>query len=445
MYIFIVLALATASGFAQSLLDATAPYSQLSDFNDLLSSNPDIAASLLTNISTSSQQQTILVPSNDAFSDYRQRNGASVGSLSSSDVGNILNYHTLQGALSSSDIQQPGGLVSNTALTDPNYVDREVLTGGERLAQVVYISSTETATGVRIMARQRNVLSSTEVQSGEGNLIELEPTPANWSGGVFYVVNGFLTLPVNQTDTMTAQNLTSFVLGLDRTNVTEGTNAAQGLTCLCPIDAALAPLANTTGNTTDGPASLLATLTRHGLTGSYYSTNFSDGDLIYSQNGYPILVSRSDDGTVFLNDARLVGSNYIARTGAVHAVDRIMGYLNTTTNTTTPANASIFSDTANIPSPTPSPSEINSSTVIGDGGAIPTANATGNQLLPPETTMTTGESAATDGPAASGGTGGSGATEEATSAATATAMGVVQWSWMGGWVFATVGGLFLVS
>ncbi|KAI4287164.1 MAG: hypothetical protein L6R35_003579 [Caloplaca aegaea] len=190
MYIFIVLALATASVFAQSLLDATAPYSQLSDFNDLLSSNPDIAASLLTNLTTNSQQQTILVPSNDAFSEYRQRNGASVGSLSSSDVGNILNYHTLQGALSSSDIQQPGGLVSNTALTDPNYVDREILTGGERLSQVVYISSTETATGVRIMARQRNVLSSTDVQSGEGNLIELEPTPANWSGGVFYVVNG---------------------------------------------------------------------------------------------------------------------------------------------------------------------------------------------------------------------------------------------------------------
>ena len=33
----------------------------------------------------------------------------------------------------------------------------------------------------------------------------------------------FLTLPVNQTDTMTAQGLTAFVLGLNRTNVTEGT------------------------------------------------------------------------------------------------------------------------------------------------------------------------------------------------------------------------------
>lgn len=190
MYILLVLAWATASTFAQSLLNATARYPQLSNFNDLLSSFPDVAASLLTNISASPQRQTILVPSNAAFDAYRQRNGASVGSLSSSDVGNILNYHTVQGALSSSDIQQPSGLVSNTALTDPAYVDREVLLDGGRLAQVVYISSTDVATGARIIARQRNVLTSVEVQSGEGNQITLEPTPANWSGGVFYVVNG---------------------------------------------------------------------------------------------------------------------------------------------------------------------------------------------------------------------------------------------------------------
>ncbi|KAI4195854.1 MAG: hypothetical protein LQ346_003345, partial [Caloplaca aetnensis] len=189
-YIILLLALANASAFAQSLLDATAPYDALSNFNDLLTNFPDIATSLLTNISTSTDRQTILVPSNDAFDDYRQRNGASVGSLSSSDVGNILNYHTLQGALSSSDIQQPDGLISNTALTDPTYANREVLPGGGRLAQVVYIAATETATGTKIKARQRNALSSVDVQSGEGNEITLEPTPGNWSGGVFYVVDG---------------------------------------------------------------------------------------------------------------------------------------------------------------------------------------------------------------------------------------------------------------
>ncbi|KAL9003514.1 MAG: hypothetical protein Q9188_003619 [Gyalolechia gomerana] len=369
---------------AQSLLDATARFPQLSDFNELLSSFPDVAANLLTNISTGPEQQTILVPSNEAFDTYRQQNNANISSLSSSDVGNILNYHTLQGALSSSDIQQPSGLISNTALTNSTYANREVPANGGRLSQVVFISTSDTTVGAKIKARQIDALSSADVESGEGNRVTLERTPGNWSGGLFYVVDGFLTLPVNQTDTMTAQNLTSFVLGLNRTNVTEGTNAAKGLTCVCPNNeafAAMDDLANTNGNVTDGPASLLATLTRHGLTGSYYTTNFTDGDLIQSQNGYPILVTRRN-GAIFLNDAQIVGTNFIANTGCVHALDRIMGFLNTTTNITTPANASIYSDTSNIPSPTPVETATTSS---ASGGAIPTSNATGNQLLPEST------------------------------------------------------------
>ncbi|KAL8673190.1 MAG: hypothetical protein Q9168_002382 [Polycauliona sp. 1 TL-2023] len=365
---------------AQSLLNVTARYSQLSNFNELLSSFPDVAAGLLTNISASSSRQTILIPSNEAFDNYHRQNGANVSSLSSSDVGNILNYHTLQGALSSSDIQQPNGLVSETALRDPTYARRENATdAGDSLPQVVYISSTETAAGRKIKARQVNALSSADVRSGEGNDVELEQQPGNWTGGVFYVVNGFLTLPVSQTDTMTSANLTSFVRALVRTNVTEGTNAAKGFSCLCPNNQAFEAISNSNGNLTDGPGSLLATATRHGLSGSYYSTNFTDGDMIQSQNGYPILVTRRN-GSIFLNDARLVGSNYIANSGSVHALDRIMGFLNTTTNETTPANASIYSDTANIPTPPGTPSMETSS-----GGVIPTANATGNSAVPSAT------------------------------------------------------------
>ncbi|KAL8936789.1 MAG: hypothetical protein Q9211_004016 [Gyalolechia sp. 1 TL-2023] len=375
--------LAAVAAHAQSLLDATAPYPQLSDFNELLSRFPDVAANLLTNISTGPEQQTILVPSNEAFDTYRQQNNANISSLSSSEVGNILSYHTLPGALSSSDIQQPDGLISNTALTNSTYANREVPANGGRLSQVVFISTTSNTVGAKIKARQIDALSSTDVKSGEGNQVTLEQTPGNWSGGLFYVVDGFLTLPVSQTDTMTAQNLTSFVLGLDRTNVTQGTNAAKGLTCVCPNNeafAAMDDLANTNGNVTDGPASLLATITRHGLTGSYYTTNFTDGDLIQSQNGYPILVRRRN-GAIFLNDAQIVGTNFIANTGCVHALDRIMGFLNTTTNITTPANDSIYSDTSNIPSPTPVETAATSS---ASGSA--TSHATGTQLLPESST-----------------------------------------------------------
>ncbi|KAL8675988.1 MAG: hypothetical protein Q9186_007446 [Xanthomendoza sp. 1 TL-2023] len=398
---------AIAAAQAQSLLNATARYPQLSSFNDLLSSFPDIAGTLITNISTSEQRQTILVPSNEAFSSYRQRNGATISSLSSSDVGNILNYHTLQGALSSSDIQQPSGLISETALRDPTYARRENATdAGDSLPQVVFVSSTETAAGRKIMARQISALSSVDVRSGEGNEVELEQTPGNWSGGVFYVVNGFLTLPLNQTDTMTSANLTSFVRGLDRTNVTEGTNAAKGLTCVCPNNRAFEAISNSSGNLTDGPGSLLATLTRHGLTGSYYSTNFTDGEMIQSQNGYPILVTRRN-GSIFLNDARIESSNNIANSGSVHGLDRIMGFLNTTTNVTTPADDTIYDDTANIPTPPPTPSPTADET--SSGGSIPTSNATGNQILPTATET----SAGTDGPSASGAGAGPAATGEA--------------------------------
>lgn len=134
--VFFLPLVAIATVHAQSLLNATARYPQLSDFSQLLLSFPDIAANLLTNISTGSEQQTILVPSNDAFNTFRQQNNGNISSLSSSDVANILNYHTLQGALSSSDIQRPGGLISNTALTNSTYANREVPATGGKLSQV---------------------------------------------------------------------------------------------------------------------------------------------------------------------------------------------------------------------------------------------------------------------------------------------------------------------
>lgn len=181
----------TSQSFAQSLLAATARYPQLSDFTELITNYPRAAADLLTNLTSRDQKQTILIPSNDAFGQYRLQSGASISSLSSSDVGNILNYHTLQGSLSSSDLQRPGGLVSNTALRNESYADREVVeNGGARLSQVVYISSTGSGLSTIITARQANALSSTDVRSGQGNVVKLDPRPGNWSGGTFYVVDG---------------------------------------------------------------------------------------------------------------------------------------------------------------------------------------------------------------------------------------------------------------
>lgn len=191
---FLPLALASQA-FAQTLVNATARVSQLSDFHDLLLQHSDVAASLLTNISSGNRRQTILIPSNDAFNSYRLQRGASISSLSSSDVGNILNYHTLQGSLSSSDLQTPGGLIASTALQNTSYDDREVLKNSNaKLSQVVFISSKSTSQGRKLVARQASALSSTDVKSGDGNEVTLNPTPGNWSGGTYYIVDGFVEM-----------------------------------------------------------------------------------------------------------------------------------------------------------------------------------------------------------------------------------------------------------
>ncbi|MCJ1425594.1 hypothetical protein MMC29_003494 [Sticta canariensis] len=346
---------------AQSLLEATASDSQFSEFHDLLA-----ASGLMSTSSSGSEQQTILVPNNDAFDNYRRATGRNFGSLSSPDLEDTLNYHSLQGALSSADIQNPRGLLSNTALKNPDRDNRGLDSNGAKKSQVVHISPEGEANGSRIKVRDAG---GVNVKSGKGQEIVLDPAPGKWSGGIFYMVDGFLTLPVNQTDTMAAQGLTSFVAGLERYNISRGTNAAPNLTSVCPINEAFTNISRSCRNLTSGPGSLLATLTRHGLPDTYYTTNFTDGDLIYSQNGYPILVTRRN-GSIFLNDAKLVGTDFIASSGAVHALDRIMGFLNTTTNITTPANADIYRYPSNIPNPPPESSSPSTST--SPPTAIPT-------------------------------------------------------------------------
>lgn len=171
---------------AQSFLDAIAGFSQLSDFRDLLNANPVAASSLLTNVA-SGDQRTILVPNNNAFDNYRQTAGGSVSSLSSTDLEDTINYHSVQGALSSADLQKQSGLVSNTALTNPSRDNRGLESDGAKKPQVVAIVPANTANGRKIMVRKAG---SVDVKSGKGQGITLDPTPGNWSGGTFYIVDG---------------------------------------------------------------------------------------------------------------------------------------------------------------------------------------------------------------------------------------------------------------
>ena len=183
---------------AQPLLNATAAYPQLSDFRTLLMTNPNVATQLLTNVTLSAAQQiTVLIPSNDAFVVYQQHTGTGITALSSSDLSNILNYHSLQGALSSSDLQQPSGLIAATALMNQTYDNRGLASNGAKIPQVVYVSSVNTTNGIvtKVKRQMMSAVAEFDVKSGEGLQTALEPVDGVWSGGMFQIVNEFVSAP----------------------------------------------------------------------------------------------------------------------------------------------------------------------------------------------------------------------------------------------------------
>ena len=172
---------------AQSFLEAIASHSQFSEFRDLLNAIPSAASGLLSNFSSGLDQHTILVPNNNAFDNYRRANGRNVRSLSSPDLEDTINYHSLQGALSSADIQKPDGLLSNTALKNSNRDNRGLDSNGAKKPQVVLITPGSEANGSRIKVRDAG---GVNVKSGKGQEINLDPAPGKWSGGIFYMVDG---------------------------------------------------------------------------------------------------------------------------------------------------------------------------------------------------------------------------------------------------------------
>ncbi|KAI9713322.1 MAG: hypothetical protein M1812_006681 [Candelaria pacifica] len=174
---------------SQSFLSATSQYSQLSQFRQLLITNPVVAGTLLTN-TTTNKTLTILVPSNTAFDNYRKaNNNTGVDSLRSADLTNVVNYHTLQGALSSSDLQKPTGLIANSALTNPMYANRELSSDGSKKPQVVYIGTNGSNL---ITARQLSSSGAGQyIESGEGRTVNVDPTDGVWDGGRFHIIDGY--------------------------------------------------------------------------------------------------------------------------------------------------------------------------------------------------------------------------------------------------------------
>lgn len=315
-------ALALAGGaYAQNLTAALASNPQLSGLLGLLSSPGVQLPNNLTNV-------TLLAPSNAAIGAIPN---ATLGALSGNStlLNNVLSYHILLGNYST---------IPNTTFI-PTLLQQQV-TGGQRVQAVPGTNATTFYTG---LLQNSSTVNST----------------ISFSGGSIHIINSLLTPPVSVSSSAVALNLTSAVGALTQANLASTVDNTADLTVFVPNNAAFRNIASALSNIST--EALSGILRYHVVQGVVYSTGIRNGSSVQTLQGTNI-TTRIINGTVYINQARVVLPNVLTSNGVIHVIDSVLNPNNanaTATNGTSGAFSGASSGTADVltsgvPTPTSS-------------------------------------------------------------------------------------------
>ncbi|RVX75179.1 hypothetical protein B0A52_00531 [Exophiala mesophila] len=350
--------------------------------------NPGLAGALLTSNATSLTKTTVLVPDNSAFDKLEEALGAPIGSLTVEQLEPVLQYHLLVDELTTENFTVANGTTRPTFLTGPTYNNRSAgaalgSNGAEsdpHNGQVVFMQASEpeeeasVAGAKRFRLRQTNAQSDRiEVQGGLGHVINMTAIDGYWDGGRFQIVDKFLQLPLNCTDTIRRWKMLAFRQSLDRTGLGAPLDVEQNVTCLTPNDAAF--LAAGSPNSTASIFDLTSLLQFHIINEPLYSNFLQDGQRYRSVNNQTIQITERN-GEIFVNDARIISSNVMTNNGVMHVLDRVMSPLDEEVQSTSSSSSGTATPTT---SPTRSDTPTTSSSSTATSSA-PAASETGGSI-----------------------------------------------------------------
>lgn len=183
----------TVSGQSQADLSAAvSKFPQLSSFNSLLGSNPNLLGSLIS--SGMSQGVTLLIPSNDAFDKYTNKTGSNVTSLPPDTLSVTLQYHIMAAPLTSANFSSAQGIIVPTLVTNVGNNNRTagaalINTYGQQAAQgqVLFVSKSTAAPGKFRVKRQQG--KTAQISGGDAQGASMNAIDAQWSGGYFQIID----------------------------------------------------------------------------------------------------------------------------------------------------------------------------------------------------------------------------------------------------------------
>ncbi|KAK0264275.1 hypothetical protein LTR91_010203 [Friedmanniomyces endolithicus] len=327
----VVLAAAvSAQNATMNLTSLISSNSNLTGLATLLNTYPNAAAGLAnaTNV-------TLFAPSNQALQAVESVLGSANGNTNAL-VAALLSYHTLQGIYYASNIsstpQFPHSMLNNTLYSN--------VTGGQ-------------------VVECRLEGSTAEIISGLKSIANVTQANLNFTGGVVHVIDSVLQIPGNFSSVAENANLTALLGAVNATNLTSTLDEASDITIFAPSNSAFQNIASALGNITAAQAA--AVLEYHVINGTIAYSSSLANTTIKTLGGANLTIT-IENGTVFVNSARVVNADILMTGGVMHIIDSVLNPNNTAAaNATQSGAATAYSGassgtavpfTSGVPTPT---------------------------------------------------------------------------------------------
>ncbi|TDZ27278.1 Periostin [Colletotrichum spinosum] len=346
---------------SQTLVDALSNYTELSNFRDIIQSFPAVIEA------NSDRGATLPVPTNDALNSFvKQNNATDVSQIPVARLQSIFRYHTLDAALSSSNLTAERGLTVPTKLVDALYNLREpgpaILGqfGAEAKGQVLYFAK-DNINPAKVRVRQAaGTGEKLSLRAGLGQTAELTGIDGQWDGGYFQAIDTVLEVPgvCSTTIRKLSDSLSSLDSALTKVSLWKDLDRKPNITCLGPNTASFNAAANPEKNL--NASALTEALLLHTLPEVAYSNFLADGQEFTSLGNVTVRVTIKGDD-IWFNDAKVVSPNVLTNNGLIHVLDRVMTAEGrpddsdsdspsvTTSGTATPTGTATPSSTGNPP------------------------------------------------------------------------------------------------
>ncbi|KAL8313308.1 hypothetical protein RB593_007472 [Gaeumannomyces tritici] len=276
---------AAQAAWAQTLTEVLVSKNDtLSTLISLVQGQPDLLGAL-----TGASNITVLAPSNEAFNKLLADPAVAAAVQSTpSLVPALLSYHVLNGTFYASAL---AGLAAPAFV--PTYLagnaEYSTVSGG----QVVAVKGDNNGGGVTVL-------------SGGGASARVTGADLNFTGGTVHIIDSVLSIPPN----------------LTTANLVTPLSDARELTLFAPNDEAFAAVADVAASLTI--EHLAGVLGYHVVNGSaVYSSAVANGTMAKTAQGSDVTLTVRD-GSVFVNQAKVVKADVLVKNGVVHVIDGVL-------------------------------------------------------------------------------------------------------------------------